>query len=287
MIRPNFSYARDFSEGRAFVLSGQGLQKRYCYIDDNGDERLVCLWEYADDFHEGLTYVKNGDEFGFIDNKGKLVIKSIYDDAKNFSEGLAAIKLGNLWGYIDKEERLVITPQFIEAGPFHNSFAIVKTKTNYCVIDKSGRIVVADVSEASQTERRDHVNVDIVKESKEFLELRKKKRHKIIHHLLLVFLAIFASFIEFAVFNDYFRRWGWAFVPCIINIIFVWYRINKVEDVWKTVKNIKYEYAFSFIPLIILNIEAFCFPNGWSFLVLIPTLALSVIIDSFFHDEIL
>ncbi len=59
-------------------------------------------FDYAYDFSEGLAYVKIGDRYGFINKEGRYVANPQFDSAGTFSEGLARVKTGDKWGYISK-----------------------------------------------------------------------------------------------------------------------------------------------------------------------------------------
>jgi hypothetical protein len=209
-----------------------------------------------------------------------VVIDAIYDDAKSFSEGLAPVRLGSSWGYINKKHEMVIFPKFDEAGAFQNSVAIVREGNNYEVIDNHGNTMVSNLCETSLCEPKEEFSNSSVDQGTRASRKAKMLPRKIVHHLLLPLLAIFVTIVEFFAYSN-FHGWGWAFVPCLVNVFYSVYRIVFIEDECSGVIH-DYEYAISFGTLAVINVMAFIFTNGWVFLLLIPVIV-SIIIDSVIH----
>lgn len=142
VIGPRFDYARDFSEGLAYVetktfhgfINHQG--KVVINLEPLGSAFGTSIEGLgAKDFHEGRAAVGTGrwDEYqlsrddsntwggrwGYIDSSGKLIIKPLYKFADNFSEGRAGVvvnepgyKIEATYGFIDRDGLTVILPQF-------------------------------------------------------------------------------------------------------------------------------------------------------------------------------
>ena len=49
-------------------------EKKWGYIDRNGDEVIPCMYDSAEDFHEGLARVKRQDQVCLIDKNGREVL---------------------------------------------------------------------------------------------------------------------------------------------------------------------------------------------------------------------
>ena len=99
----------NFSEELAGVQSKLS-DRKFGFIDINGDVVIDCEYDYYDDFSEGLSAVKlnsNG-KYGFIDKEGNLVIDYKYDSVSHFSEGLSAVKINGKAGYINKKGKIII-----------------------------------------------------------------------------------------------------------------------------------------------------------------------------------
>lgn len=61
--------------------------------------------------------------WGFIDKQGNIVISFTYEYASEYHEGLSACMKNNLWGYIDKHEKTIIPFIFKWASSFCNGYA--------------------------------------------------------------------------------------------------------------------------------------------------------------------
>lgn len=283
VIKPTFEYAREFCEGKSLVRDkDEGFYK---YISTRGKEILICQWRYADDFHEDLACVmvnNNNNEFGFIDSTGNVVLRARYDDAKGFSEGLAPVRIGALWGYIDKRGRRVIEPAFREAGSFKDGTAIVHNGQRYDAIDTTGKTIISDIYGSIPSNPKEIFDSSSANLGVDWIKQRKAKKKRILHHLLLALLAIICSIVEFCTFG-YFHGWGWAFVPCVFNVCYTIYRIAFVEEECGSDFR-DYEYITSFVTMAVMNVLAFIFNNGWSFLATGGPFWLSINIDSEIHD---
>jgi hypothetical protein len=133
VIKPNFIFAKNFSEGFApVVVDGP------CYYYD---AESPCP--------EGSvlpvgtkTQPVNACKFNFIDKKGNLISAQTFFDIKDFSEGLAPVKTEEGWGYIDANGNLVIAPGFEEAHPFSEGLALVKVNKLYGYINAGGAFAI-------------------------------------------------------------------------------------------------------------------------------------------------
>lgn len=117
---------RTFSEGIA-ILQTPGTDPKNCFITkESGQSSTGKLYESANDFHEGLSWIRESGRYGCIDKEGRKVIDCVFDDAHDFSEGLAAVKVEGKWGYINHSGNVVIKPQFEYASEFSEGLAFVR-----------------------------------------------------------------------------------------------------------------------------------------------------------------
>jgi len=112
-------------------------------------------------------------------------------------------------------------------------------------------------------------------------EIKTVERKTLIHDVLLCMMVLLISYFEFTTF----KKWGWAFVPLLVNIGYSFFRIINVMDCLGRREFKNYEYALSFITFLVINLAAFCFPNAWSLAVLVPIPVISLIIDSAVHER--
>lgn len=158
VIKPQFTFARPFSEGMAVVMfPAVGDNAETGAIIDTTGKVLATLKEASTamhvedlDFHEGLRVLgmeakKDTWKWGFVGRDGKTVIEPKFDSATRFGDGLAAVQVGNKWGYIDRTGRVVIAPQFTEATAFSEKVARVRLagpEVRYAFIDTTGKVVI-------------------------------------------------------------------------------------------------------------------------------------------------
>ncbi len=142
VIRCQWEFADDFSEGLAKVKDKQGL---YGFVDATGNCVIPCKWKFAFEFSEGLAAVKNAAGLcGYIDRQGREVIPCQWKNAYIFSEGLAAVKDGaDRWGYINKKGSVIIPCTWKGASTFSEGLVKVQDeKRRWGYIDKTGRKVI-------------------------------------------------------------------------------------------------------------------------------------------------
>lgn len=143
------------SDGMARI----NTNSKYGFIDcATGKQVIDLIYDYADDFHEGLAAVSTGgtwDEYygykegkwGFIDKAGKIVVPLIYDKVCDFSEGYAAVVTNNKAGFINKAGDMVIAQNYFlymqETTKFSEGMAVVQSggtweEPNFIVINNNG-----------------------------------------------------------------------------------------------------------------------------------------------------
>jgi len=129
-----------FSEGLAPVKEDD----EWGYINIKGEYVIKPQFKYAFQFSEGLAPVMNDyGDWGYINNKGEYVIEPQYRWCEKFSEGLAAVEdIKSGWGYINSDGEYVIEPDFNTAYSFINGFAIVNGKDGWVCINTKGETVV-------------------------------------------------------------------------------------------------------------------------------------------------
>ena len=173
VIKPQFDYAREFSEGLALVQYGlkwvaadggvnempmggistkrMGIGGKYAFIDRTGKIVIDANAEFdlsEAHFSEGLAkvsaYVRGkGSRYGYINSSGKVVIKPQFNSAFEFQEGLAAVIVDGKGGYIDKTGKFVIPPKFRVNHPFQEGLGIVGFNFDEIgFINQAGEIVI-------------------------------------------------------------------------------------------------------------------------------------------------
>jgi hypothetical protein len=150
-IKPQYTWAEDFSEGLAAVRGQDPTQTKFGFIDKTGEIVIAAQFDQAFSFSEGLAAVETGfraeggkqvaGKYGFIDKSGEFVIAPQFEFAFNFSEGLARVNdESQAMGYIDRTGRFVIAPKYNEAWDFSEGLAAVSSDDDWFAhIDKTGK----------------------------------------------------------------------------------------------------------------------------------------------------
>lgn len=142
MIKPQFDFAYDFSEGLAAVKLGSGINS-YGYIDRSG--KVVIPGKFSpSSFKNGIARVIGKHDFEYIDNHGNKVPREIGLRSFPNEHELSPIKIGELYGYEDRVGKIVIKPAYRRALPFSDGYAAAVPKEGtwgYGVIDKTGSFI--------------------------------------------------------------------------------------------------------------------------------------------------
>ena len=149
VIPAQFTYARDFSEGRAAVIKKDA---EFGFIDTDG--RPVTSFEFEDarSFREGLAPVRvEGKGWGYLDKAGAFALEPRFETASDFSTGFAVVSLGGKAGVIDAKGRFVVQPLFSEVREFREGFAPVAIQTGtaeyggpifkWGFVDRTGKVL--------------------------------------------------------------------------------------------------------------------------------------------------
>ncbi len=128
-----FEFAEDFSEGLAAVKPRWEGKCCWGYIGKDGHFVIAPKFEdYAGSFSEKVAYARLGGKLGFINKQGEFLIPPQFEEADSFQEGLAPVKLNGKWGFIDHEGKFVIPPQFEYARSFSDGLAVACAEATKC-----------------------------------------------------------------------------------------------------------------------------------------------------------
>jgi len=113
----------NFTEGLARVM----INEKWGFIDKSGMEVIRPQFHYTDEFSNGMAIVRNEQDLhGAIDRQGNLVIGYQFAALTNFEKGYA--KFGDLqtWGLIDSTGTIVVPQQYISIGRVHRNTVTVQ-----------------------------------------------------------------------------------------------------------------------------------------------------------------
>ncbi len=137
VISPQYSLAENFHEGVAYVKQNG----KFRFIDKAG-KPVGPPFDQTRTMADGLAPVLQGKKWGYLARNGKLAISPKYEDAQVFYEGMAAIKSGGKYGFINTQGKQVIPPKFVEVGNFSDGLCPVTSGGKWGYIDKNGKLTI-------------------------------------------------------------------------------------------------------------------------------------------------
>ena len=110
-------YDVSFHDGLARFQTADG-ERKYGYMDKAGRVVIKPQFSFAGDFYEGRAWaqvLKNGEwVYGYIDKTGAFVIPPEFKaQPSDFAEGLARVMGNEGWGFIDRGGKFVIPQKFL------------------------------------------------------------------------------------------------------------------------------------------------------------------------------
>ena len=166
---------------------------KYGFVDKSGKVVIPFIYDWANDFKDGLAMVvKDGkdadsnNEYGFVDKSGKVVIPLIYDGAGNFKDGLAKVSKSGKYGFIDKSGKAVIPLIYDDVldyddvvdeihekddndrAYFEEGLLKVRKDDKCGLIDRSGKVVIPIIyDDIYNSAKRFYFNDGLAKVSKD------------------------------------------------------------------------------------------------------------------------
>lgn len=99
------------------------------------------LIDENDHFSEGLARVMIDRKYGYIDKNGDLIIDAQYDSASKFTFGLAAVSKNGKAGFIDDNGNEVVDLVYKDAGFSFNGNLFVRNSSNWNIINYEGKVI--------------------------------------------------------------------------------------------------------------------------------------------------
>lgn len=148
VILARFQSAGTFRNGLA-AAAVQG-EKQIGFIDKTGAFRIPATFDRVEaHFSDGRAFVRTGESLQMIDTSGKpLPVKSRVAEAEEFSGGLAVINSGhgNL-RLLQRDGQPVPASPFTAVGPFHHGVSVVEQEGKAALIDKTGKTLIVGPGE--------------------------------------------------------------------------------------------------------------------------------------------
>lgn len=142
VIAPIFEKADLFCDGTAVV----NYCGKNCFIDKNGNVLTVPSFDrvVSRRFIDGASIIETHGKQGLIDGSGKYLIQPKFDSVSFFKEGFAFVKTNGKYGFVDTTGNLIIQPKYDGVlGGFENGFACVKIDNKWGIVDMNGTFIIS------------------------------------------------------------------------------------------------------------------------------------------------
>jgi hypothetical protein len=141
-----FDYAEDFKDGIAKVRIGDRKTGKYGFIDKTG-KLFSELYNEVSEFEDGISIVESDGKFAVIDGTGK-VLSSWYSEIRPFVDDYSIVMQSDRYSFINKEGKQ-ITLLYEKVYPFSEERAKIYNNGRWGFIDKNGKLVVPTIYDAA------------------------------------------------------------------------------------------------------------------------------------------
>jgi len=143
------------------IAPGEESHYKWIYVNTNGIQAFAGVFDEARDFSQGRAFVVRTNSVMLIDTTGAVISSGHWSTGRRFSEDIAAVNeggdwfgMGGKWGYINFAGEYVILPQYTYADRFHGGYAVASTNGHWSelgaffygaqfgIINKKGEFVV-------------------------------------------------------------------------------------------------------------------------------------------------
>lgn len=91
------------------ILTKEEFESKVEILKNKINTKEETVTEEEEQFFEGLCIFTNEDlDFGFKNEQGQIIIEPIYEYAENFNNGLALVRTNSKFGFIDRNGKIVI-----------------------------------------------------------------------------------------------------------------------------------------------------------------------------------
>ena len=117
-----FDYVTKSKDGYAQVK----LNKRWNFINTNGELISDQWFDYVDDFKGGYAPVWLNNKVNYINSNRNLISDQWYDDVGRFNDGYASVRLGGKYNFINTNGELISNQWYDYVYDFKGGYAQVK-----------------------------------------------------------------------------------------------------------------------------------------------------------------
>lgn len=118
------------------------INKKWGYIDRNGQVAIPAQFEQADDFQGRFAIVRMNRHYTAIDPRGSMIAPAIYDEVEILNDTLIAVMKDTLWGVVSEKGNVVVPVQCTSISKLTKQLYVFSTNGKQGVITASGKPVV-------------------------------------------------------------------------------------------------------------------------------------------------
>ncbi|MDX1651551.1 MAG: WG repeat-containing protein [Brumimicrobium sp.] len=107
------------------------LRGKYGFMDSRGLPLIPPVYDFAQNFSNGLAVVMRNDKFGYINKTGDPIIDFMFDDAQDFNHGRAIVEVNGKLGLINPTGAFVLDPVYEDIGAFSEGLFYVQDEKGY------------------------------------------------------------------------------------------------------------------------------------------------------------
>jgi hypothetical protein len=132
-----FDRVSNFKDGCAVV----SLNKKYNFINENGELLSDKWFDFLYDFEDGYARVKLNGKYNFINKNGEYLFDKWFDRISAFRDGYARVKLNGKYNLINKNSEYLFNEWFDFISTFEDGYAEVELNGKENFINKNGELL--------------------------------------------------------------------------------------------------------------------------------------------------
>ena len=146
-IQPYF-YTLGYMGDNGLLPAKRNEDSKYEYVNVKGETKIPAMFDYAEDFLDGVAVVRMGSKQGAINKAGEFTIQPTYEyGLLNLGKGLLGYMDKNgKTGILDKNGNIVVSPIYENSYTVLNDgLMYVKSKDKWGYINTKGEMVIPQI----------------------------------------------------------------------------------------------------------------------------------------------
>lgn len=116
---------------------------KWGFIDESGKIMISPIYDFVDEFSEGLALCSKNGKLGFIDKSESIIIPFEYDEAESFKSGIAIVEKNDFYGVINRANKVILPFKYDFVGGLNANLMLVEENSKYGFANKKGQLIIA------------------------------------------------------------------------------------------------------------------------------------------------